>query len=100
MEGIQIITYQHARRFLGHVAHVHCRGGVTHYGVISRVTPEHLHIQPHPVGLVSSDKKNIEIDTLESNTDAELQTVQWGYGRAAVTTLALYDVLAISLFAW
>lgn len=81
---------------------VHCRGGRCHYGVISGVTPQHLYIRPQPVGLVSDHEHDIEIDTLENRTDVELQTVQWGFGRgrAAVTTLALFDVLAISLFAW
>lgn len=70
--------------------------------MVSRVTPHHLYVHSQPVGLVSDNEHRINIDTLENRTDAVLETVQWGfgYGRAAVTTLALYDVLAISLFAW
>lgn len=102
MEGIRIVTYNYARRYVGRQALVHCRGGVSHYGVISGVTPGHLHIRPYPVGLMSSTERVIDVDTLENTTDAKLQTIQYGYGygRAAVTTLALFDVLAISLIAW
>lgn len=51
---------------------------------------------------MSSTERVIDVDTLENTTDAKLQTIQYGYGygRAAVTTLALFDVLAISLIAW
>ncbi len=99
-----MITYEHARRFVGRHVAVHCHDGRMYYGAVTGVTPSHLHIHTSPYGVVSSDHDELEITTLENKTDAEIQTVQWGYrygyGGAAVTTLALYSILAISLFAW
>lgn len=103
-----MITYEYARRFVGRHVAVHCHGGRVHHGVITGVTPSHVHIHTSPYGVVSSDHNELDITTLENKTNAELQTVQWGYGYrygfgyggAAVTTLALYSILAISLFAW
>lgn len=83
---------------------VHCRGNRLYNGVITRVTPGHIYVRTQPVGYVSSNQEDIDITTLENSIESDIQAVQWGYGygygRAAITTLALYDVLAISLFAW
>lgn len=78
---LSVITYDDARMFLGKEVVIHYLDGGVYRGVVTEVTPEHILVQSH--------------DDLQRN---------YGYGGygvgQAITALALYNILAISLFAW
>lgn len=116
------ITYQFARRFEGKPVMAHCRDGRRYYGIISRVTPESVHLRPLPNRAVPVAHHSIDnaITTAEERgADQQLDIIEtgpgygyrgrgfggpgFGYGGwwwGAGVVLPLYVLLAISLFWW
>lgn len=83
-----MITYDDARMFLGKEVIVHYLDGGVYRGVVTEVTPEHILVQSS-----HSDHSN--------NGYGGYGYGRYGFGFGpAITALALYNILAISLFAW
>lgn len=115
------ISYQIAKRFEGRPIMAHCRDGRRYYGLVSRVTPQSIYLQPLPYrgASVSNDSTEKEIIPAEDKGSKHMEVIEtglgygprgfgrpgYGYGYGgwwwgAGFVLPLYVLLAISLFWW
>lgn len=108
------IHYNDVKRLEGKPALFHCRGGKICCGMVRKVTPTMVYYSPLPYGAgpVSNQSEDMEVINANNGDEAMIELVQFfgnyqggfnpGYnsGRNAILALALFDILAISLFFW
>lgn len=99
------VSYSHACRFRGKPIMARTRDGRAFIGVVRGVTPEAiwLEMMDSRVSLISAKSQKTEITFANYKNDPEVETVQFFnpfFRRRRIIPLVLFDLLAISLFAW
>jgi hypothetical protein len=85
---------------------MHCRNGKTYCGIIRHVDETHVYFTPYNgVARASGTEQELDITNADPYEQPEIEEVQffgggYGFGGNAILALALFDILAISLFAW
>jgi hypothetical protein len=87
---------------------MHCRNGKTYCGIIRHVDETHVYYTPYNgVSRASGTEQELDVTNADQYEQPEIDTVQFFgggfrpfFGGNAILALALFDILAISLFAW